>query len=738
MGLGMLNELKTLSDSIRDIGISVANWDDKFKEIKTTSPCFVVSLSPKGMIADIRKLDADKAKGLRKWLGGSNGSTFPAFNFQPFYAFKEAKGKGKGPTPKERASAIANLVSLFRETRTLPKVNEPLVEQERTNADNKTAKCLGKKCADEFFSRVCADAEDGDLLVRFREAFRCFMPSGSSAESFNNKLLDFLCLCPNLEEIQDLLVRTGDVVLFFDIVDTNMGVIASESTMKTINERLLATRGIALASKGKDKKRNKSGPIEIDAFGKTLSVDVKVEKLPEVKLPGVLANTKLRSMTKDAPCQMRYGLIDAESFPVGAEIRTKAKAALEWISSADREGRTWAKAGLNELVFAYPKALPPTPPLLARMLGNGQSSGDKESQRKARFEEYAKAALAGLRNLSQNATPNTEIEVFAIKKADKARRKVVFYRNYSLGMLEKAVGEWLAGARNIPDIRFRKWPWPAKGEKAKKGTTPVPAEFRAPLPLVASKQIFTRWSQSTDEEYEPKFRPIPIHKQDKKDKEGKAPLSDGLELFLGDSVRTGLAQRMLALLLQNSVGLCVAVGNLSHRSKNDVVTNVHAVDHLETALPLIGILLHKHNHTKETYMENAPYLIGRFLNLADGLHAVWCRNVKEKDPLPPQLLGSSLFASFHLNPAQAFASASLRMKPYLDWAKTNQTKDVALSRWYLGEFGRVSAAIVKSGIPTRLSDTDKAEMLLGYLASSGKSGSDESESTESNDSSTNS
>ena len=44
----------------------------------------------------------------------------------------------------------------------------------------------------------------------------------------------------------------------------------------------------------------------------------------------------------------------------------------------------------------------------------------------------------------------------------------------------------------------------------------------------------------------------------------------------------------------------------------------------------------------------------------------------------------------------------------------------------------------KAGIPARLSDTDKAEMLLGYLASSGKSGTDEPESTESSDSSTSS
>lgn len=136
-------------------------------------------------------------------------------------------------------------------------------------------------------------------------------------------------------------------------------------------------------------------------------------------------------------------------------------------------------------------------------------------------------------------------------------------------------------------------------------------------------------------------------------------------------------------------------------------------------------------------MENTPYLIGRFLNLADGLHSVWCRNVKEKDPLPPQLLGSSLFASFQINPVQAFATASLRLKPYLDWAKTNQTKDAALSRWFVGEFGRVCAAIVKSQVPVRLSDTDKAEMLLGYLASPGKSVTDGTESSDATISSSN-
>ena len=718
----MLNELKTLSDSIRDIGISVENWDDKFKEVKTTSPCFVIALSIEGTIADIRKLDADKAKGLRTWLGGSLGSTFPAFNFQPFYAFVKGKGKGKGPSPKEKATAIADLVHRLIESTTLPDADASLEKTDRSKADEKTSSCL-VNVSDSFFTRVCAKAEENDLLVRFRNAFRRFMPSGSSAETFNESLLAYLRRVPNLESNAaiDVLVSGGDVVLFFDLIDTGVGVIASELTMRTINERLLAAKG---SSSKNRKKESKPTAPEIDAFGKELSIETKDEKLPEVKLPGVLANTKLRSMNAESACQTRYGMIDAESFPVGAEIRTAAKGALEWISSQEREGATWAVAGPGELVFAYPKKIPSTPPKLARLLGNGRRvSTDEEmaaADAEARFEKYASEVLKGLKTLSQGSAPNTEIEVFAIKKADKARRKIVFYRNYSLERLESAVNDWNEGGRNLPPIVLRRWPVAPKGEKLPKGTKPAPLDFHAPLPLSAIDLAYANWSQDGNEKFDPKFRVAPLY--------DNLPVFDGLELFLGDPLQTGLAQRLLSLLLQNSLSLVAEAGNLTH--KRAVVENRRAATHLETTLPLFGILLHKLNLNKETYMENSPYLIGRFLNLADGLHVVWCRNVREKDPLPPQLLGSSLFASFLLNPVQAFGNAGLRMKPYLDWAKTNQTSDAKLSHWFLGEFGRVTAAIKEAGIPPRLSDADKAEMLLGYLASTGKQEESEPSQTE--------
>ena len=690
----MLNELKMLADSIYEAGFPVKDWDNNFKEIKTTTPCFVIALSEEGEISDIRPLDRDKAAVLRTWQGGSNGETFPSFNFIPFYKL-ERKLK-----PAEQKEAFVKLIEAVQVSESPPESVGPVKLQNRDKADARTSKCLGE-IARNFFAAMTKDIGQDDPFTRLQNALAKFV-SRDVAVTFNRKIFAFLRTHLSNDEKQILsalwpilYAQKSDVVLFFDLVDSGDFPIASEKGVRTVNERLLK-------GKGDNKVPPNVADSEEDAFGKILLPN-DFSKLPEVKLPHI-GSVILRCMSKEAPCQMRYRHIDVNSFPISESMRKYVKAALVWMSSPDREGKTWAVAGKRELVFAYPRKMPPVPPLLARLLG-------ADSQ-EARFEDYAETALKGLKTVSETASPNTEIEVFAIKKADASskRAKVVFYRNYTLAKLEVAVSSWLAGADNIPPILLRKWPTKDKGEKAAKGTKPVFCEFRAPLPIAATGLVYTMWSQDGNEKFEPKFRSSFLYED--------FPVFDGLELFLGESVVTGLTERMLSLLMQGMGTLCVAAGNLTR--KRDVLTNARAVAYLETALPLFGILLHKLNRTKETYMENVPYLIGKFLNLADGLHVVWCRNVRDGQ-LPPQLLGSSLFASFQLNPVQGFANVGMRMKPYIDWAKTNQTGDIALSRWFVGEFGRVTAAIEKAGIPTRLSDADKAEMLLGYLSSSGKS-----------------
>lgn len=715
----VLNELKNLSDSIQAAGFTGVEWDDHFREIKVKgSPCFVVAVSADGNIADIRYLSPEKAKCLRTWQGGSNGQCFPAFNFQPFYHIPEPpSGKTAKLSAQEKKSALCDFATAFASGAELPDVIGPIGKAPRAKADAKTAKCLGD-VARQFFAAVAAGQATDDFLMAFSDAFMKFLPAGEDkARTFNEKLFSYLrrnltsdmILADTDNGIARLLFRpSSDVVLFLDLYDPALLPLASERGMQTINGRLLADKRTARSKK-------ESGKIP-DAFGRLSSPSDFTAKLPEVKLPGAVAVTKLRSMNKESPCQTRYGFIDAESFPVGEESRKAAKIALSWISSPDREGKTWAIAGKDELVFAYPKSMPPSPPCIAAIFGNGRNSTADGNRLEDRFAKYAEDALQGLKTLNPASPANTEIEVFAIKKADKARRKVVFYRNYSLAQLDAAVTDWLAGARNIPSIRLLKWPAVPKGQKAQKGTRPVPLDFHAPLPLASIERIYTMWAHDGTESHEPSFRSALLH--------DNLPVFDGLELFLGNAVTSGLAEKLLSFLLQGSGGLLAACGNLAR--KRTVLSHGPAVAHLEIALPLLGILLEKLDRKKETYMENAPYLIGKFLNLADGLHAVWCKNVKGKDPLPPQLLGSSFFSAFQLNPVQAFANMGLRMKPYCDWARTNSTESAGLSRWFLTEIGRVAAGIEATGIPARLSDADKAEMLLGYLSFTGKNDSPDS------------
>ncbi len=698
----MLNELKTLADSIRGAGFSGKVWDDKFKEIKVTSPCFVISLSAQGEIADIRPLERDKAAVLRTWQDGSNGETFPSFNFLPFYNIP--KDKENALKPVDKREAFTKLVQSVRISEAPPEAVGPVKLQPRSKADVKAAKCLGK-IARHFFGITTGNAAQDDPLVRLRDAMATFLPEDAVA-TFNRKLFAFLQmhLSDGLEPSRSplwpiLYAQKADVVLFFDLADSGAFPIASEKAMRIINERLL-TR--------KDNNRNpqfNGADSAKDAFGEILLPN-DLSKLPEVKLPHI-GSVILRCMSKDALCQMRYGHIDVNSFPISGDMRKYVKSALVWMASPEREGRTWAIAGKRELVFAYPRTLPPSPPLLARLLGCDTNE--------ARFEDYAKTALKGLKTTSETSSPNTEIEVFAIKKADASskRGKIVFYRNYSLARLEEAVSLWLAGAENIPEIAIRRWPPLKKGEKAAKGTKPVHCEFHAPLPLVATRLAYTVWAQDGDVKQEPKFRSAPLY-------EG-FPVFDGLELFLGDAVSTGLAERMLSLLLQGSGTLLAAIGNLAHQ--RGVLALHAAADHLETALPLFGILLHKLNHSKETYMENAPYLIGRFLNLADGLHEIWYKSEKEGYPLPPQLLGNAYFPAFQQNPTQAFASMEHRILPYWAWACSNRGKDEKIrkkARAFRNEMGRIAVSIHEIGLPSRLSDADKTEMLLGYLSYFGK------------------
>ena len=119
-------------------------------------------------------------------------------------------------------------------------------------------------------------------------------------------------------------------------------------------------------------------------------------------------------------------------------------------------------------------------------------------------------------------------------------------------------------------------------------------------------------------------------------------------------------------------------------------------------------------------MKGPPFLVGRLLSLADQLHLQYCHGVR-KGQVPPQLVGNALMATALEQPTKAIALLSQRILPYQAWARTLQGGDeVRLTKYFLGELGRVSAELKDLEMPLTCGDAEKAEMLLGYLARSEK------------------
>ena len=68
------------------------------------------------------------------------------------------------------------------------------------------------------------------------------------------------------------------------------------------------------------------------------------------------------------------------------------------------------------------------------------------------------------------------------------------------------------------------------------------------------------------------------------------------------------------------------------------------------------------------------------------------------------------------SPTQALAQLALRIAPYLGWARTNSTKSAGLSHYFLKELGKVGAKLEGSDLPLRLDDSERAQLLLGYVS----------------------
>ena len=115
-------------------------------------------------------------------------------------------------------------------------------------------------------------------------------------------------------------------------------------------------------------------------------------------------------------------------------------------------------------------------------------------------------------------------------------------------------------------------------------------------------------------------------------------------------------------------------------------------------------------------MESRDYLLGQFLQFADLLHKLYCKH-ERKGQTPPQLIGNAAISMALQSPKRAITVLSGRIPIYVAWAHRYQKEDVGLVKWCCKELGRLAALLHEENLDLRVSTNGRAELLLGYLAS---------------------
>ncbi|NGZ07785.1 MAG: hypothetical protein CV088_00125 [Nitrospira sp. LK70] len=694
----MLNELYEVSTALTSAGVKTASWHRHFKpnpKPGRQSPAYIVQIDSDGKIADVQTVfDRDRVGSIRKWEV-ENGVSFPSFNVVPLYKvagrkeereeilkFRKELLSATPPDPAVRQEKFKDLVNRGEKLWTgnkLDRISKCLQALPKQVAGLLGAPPDDYKAIAVLIQRVSQlDAEKlfEKLAVFLRAAL---LEKPGSAKDF----FDLLFFCP-----KDNKTKMKSMNLILELADQSAFSYPAnhERLQRWMNEQFLVPQG------------SDSGERSKDAYGKSLAGWE--ETFPACRL-SVLGNVILRAMSSESPCQQRYGSVDARSYPVGSEARKAMKAGLEWLAGSERKGRTWCEVsggnrGKPTILFAYPSALREDPPHIAGLFANSGDGKDPDGSKFAACAERLTVALQGI----ANEETETDIRVFVLEKADKARTKVICHCRYHARRLIQAAQEWQSVSQNAPEIRVRRF-------GATTDSSPVWEKPLIPFPIEVVWCLNTVWAcQGTRAEEARRF-----------------PVEDGLNLLLDSGPRQqALAGLALETLSRNAVSLLLAMGQAHHQSIVHCLSNKFRKYEKQVLLipSILGLLLGKAGSMKGVFMHQPHFLVGRLLSLADRLHEQYCQKVR-KGSVPPQLVGNALMAAALEQPTQALAMLSQRILPYQAWAKSSQGEESRLAKFFLAEMGRLCHDLVAQPLPETCDGKAKAEMLLGYLAWTEKS-----------------
>lgn len=638
-------------------GVKATIWSRKYlaiPNITAKQPCYRITIQD-GKVLEISSVEKELGKLLRKY--GSNQGTFPIMNLTPLYLV----------TDRAIKNAISKITAESLDARKLEEIRGWC---QKNNWDNNNFRTLYKGHMERMPNELEKLVPDFEPLKILTEESRRFIDPQVLHQELERKAFEML------EERRNISLALGILFLYKEnenkkkedsdnisvaletprLVD--MGIPAVSDTFVTeLNMALLASEDAGSVGAG-----------ELDAFGATYSPIN--DPMPEVKLKGGIT-VKLRTMYKEHECQLRYGRIESESYPISSENRKNLQSALEWLGSEEQKGITWTNTDESEILFAYPSKLPKTPISFVNTFSGG---GERV------FTACAKGLIEGLRHGKQTGTDSKAdgLQIFVLNKLDKARTKAVYSHRTDARELELLSEQWTAGGENLPEFNFEQPP--------------------VIFPTTAADVLNRFWKQNGELATQ-KYKPTPRY--------------HGIRLMLEPSVSSLSDLHLIAnqtTALGGFVGSEAAVGKLN---------NEKFVNCIQEMLSLAGILLYREGIRKENYMENLPYLFGQFLKVSDELHALYCKVVRGGD-LPTQLAGSGMYQSAAEYPVRTLNILGTRMNPYITWAKSYRTKKEKESRlagWLLSLYENIASDLHKAWqSDIHFGDAEKAQLFIGYLA----------------------
>jgi hypothetical protein len=655
----MLNELYTLDRCLNRFRVTVQESHAWVKRLARL-PLLIAGVDASGGVAEIGQMDAQDAVSLFK-IQPSNQANFPQVTWNgPIWNLDRSSG-----------SAQEWLTCPAKEVRR----RAQLLRGVCTGAEIATGQGRAVTRMREFCRELAErfPKDDDSEFAAFPVLLSRLLGTTLTPEEWLRRLSDAAissaeCGPPEfLVSAETLLAgEKGKVPILFDLADcTDFRCRVANPRMGGYFSRRLNATEQAGTSMGQCALSGLEMPLE-------------TEKMPSPNLP-VLGPTFLMAMNPDTPCQTRYQRIGTDIFPVGKTTAADLNTALVHLTTADREGKNWKRTPGNNrkkfhLLIVYLESSPLLEARIAEMFTGSEKSDRLYS---AICEEVCKA-LEGRKSADSDL-----LHVFTLNKIDPGRVQVELSDAFTANQAIRGSAEWALGARNRPLL-------PMKDE----GTVPSPYEVMRCLQM--------QWERSGGS-----YADAP-----------GCRLTEVFDLLITDMPGAGAsAHALLEMTMQRTAELLIAIGHAARRGTKEAWKSIsrEAGEYPVIAACLLGITLSKLGQRKENYMHEPAFLIGRFLSLADTLHAEYCK-VARKNDMPPQLLGNAMIPTAIQDPNKGLARMLQRIRVYQAWARGKN--GTGLARWSCGEMGKIATEVEGKLPGLRFNDEQQAQLLLGYLARS--------------------